>query len=134
MNIACFDDLLQAANAQDQPQQLLFVFAGAELPADATIEQEAQFRAGEGGELAPQMCVDKLARDLPGFYALAREASLAGPPWAIVFTAALSGRNGAPPSVADTERALQDMVDAVKAGRLDGMLPFNRAGLPVQLA
>jgi hypothetical protein len=26
------------------------------------------------------------------------------------------------------------MVEAVKAGRLDGMLPFNRAGEPVHLA
>lgn len=134
MNIASFDDLLLAAKAQEQPQQLLFVFAGAELPTDATTEQEAQFHAGEGGELAPRMCVDKLASALPDFDTLAEEASHAGPPWAIVFTAALSGRNGAPPSAGDTDRALQKMVDAVKAGRLDGMLPFNRAGLPVQLA
>ena len=134
MNIACFDDLLLAAKAQEQPQQLLFVFAGAELPPDATMEQEAQFHAGEGGELAPRMCVDKLASALPDFDALAEEASHAGPPWAIVFAAALSGRNGAPPSAGDTARALQKMVDAVKSGRLDGMLPFNRAGLPVQLA
>ena len=134
MNIACFDDLFLAAKAQEQPQQLLFVFAGAELPPDATMEQEAQFHDGEGGEFAPRMCVDKLASALPDFDALAEEASHAGPPWAIVFAAALSGRNGAPPSAGDTDRALQKMVDAVKSGRLDVMLPFNRAGLPVQLA
>ncbi|MGL6108767.1 MAG: ribonucleotide reductase subunit alpha [Rubrivivax sp.] len=134
MNIETFDDLLQAARAQDQPQQLLFVFAGAELPAGASAEQRAQFDAGEGGELAPLMCVDKPASELPDFDALANEAARAGPPWAIVFTAALSGRNGEPPSSSDTDAALQHMVDAVKSGRLDGMLPFNRAGLPVQLA
>lgn len=134
MNIESFDDLLQAAKAQDQPQQLLFVFAGAELPDGASAAQRAQFDAGEGGELAPLMCVDKPAGDLTGFDALCGEAALAGPPWAIVFTAALSGRNGAPPSSADTDAALQHMVDSIKSGRLDGMLPFNRAGLPVQLA
>ena len=134
MNIESFDDLLQAALAQDQPQQLLFVFAGAELPAGATALQRAQFEAGEGGELAPLMCLDRLATEMHSFEALAAEAERAGPPWAIVFTAALSGRGGKPPSAADTDAALQHMVEAVKAGQLDGMLPFGRAGLPVQLA
>lgn len=134
MNIQNFDDLLSAARGQPEPQQLLFVFAGAELPAGASAEQHAQFSAGEGGELAPLMCVDKPAAELQDFAALAAEAARAGPPWAIVFTAGLSGRNGALPSGSDTDAALQHMVDALKSGRLDGMLPFNRAGLPVQLA
>ena len=87
-----------------------------------------------GGELAPLMCVDKAAAALTGFDALCAEAAQAGPPWAIVFTAALSGRGGQPPSGADIDAALQHMVDAIKAGRLEGMLPFNRAGEPVHLA
>ena len=134
MDIASFDDLLQAARQQREPQQLLFVFAGAELPAGASAEQRAHYEAGEGGELAPLMCVDKAAAELAGFDALCAEAAQAGPPWAIVFTAALSGRSGQPPSGADIDAALQHMVDAIKAGRLDGMLPFNRAGEPVHLA
>lgn len=132
MDIASFDDLLQAARQQPQPQQLLFVFAGAELPADASVEQRAHYEAGLGGELAPLMCVDKAAAELAGFDALCAEAARAGPPWAIVFTAALSGRNGQAP--AGTDAALRHMVDAIKAGRLEGMLPFNRAGEPVHLA
>ncbi len=134
MNIASFDDLLQAARLQPEAQQLLFVFAGAELPAGASAAQRAQFDAGIGGELAPLMCVDKPAQALASFEALCAEAAQAGPPWAIVFTAALSGRNGQPPSGADIDAALQHMVDAIKAGRLEGMLPFNRAGEPVHLA
>jgi len=133
MNIASFDDLLQAARQQPEPQQLLFVFAGAELPAGASEAQRAHYAAGEGGELAPLMCVDKAAADLTGFDALCTEAARAGPPWAIVFTAALSGRDGQPPPGADIDAALQHMVDAVNAGRLQGMLPFNRAGEPVHL-
>jgi hypothetical protein len=132
--IESFDDLLQAARAQDQPQQLLVVFAGAELPADASPVQRAQFDASEGGELAPLMCVDKSAAELQSFGVLATEATRAGPPWVIVFTAALSGRGGQPPSAPDTDAALQHMVGAVEAGRLDGMLPFSRAGVPVQLS
>jgi hypothetical protein len=134
MNIESFDDLLQAARKQRELQQLLFVFAGAELPAGASAAQRAQYEAGEGGELAPLMCVDKAAAELAGFDALCAEAAQAGPPWAIVLTAALSGRNGQPPSGADIDAALQHMVEAVKAGRLDGMLPFNRQGEPVHLA
>ncbi len=134
MHITTFDDLLQAARQQREPQQLLFVFAGAELPAGASAEQRAQYEAGEGGELAPLMCVDKSADALDSFDALCAEAARAGPPWAIVFTAALSGRNGQPPAAADIDAALQHMVDAVQAGRLEGMLPFNRTGEPVHLA
>ena len=37
MNITNFDDLLQAAAMQHEPQRLLFVFAGKELPDDATL-------------------------------------------------------------------------------------------------
>jgi hypothetical protein len=134
MNIECFDDLLQAARAQAEPQQLLFVFAGAELPAGASAAQRASFDAGDGGELAPLMCVDKPAAEIGNFAALAAEAAQAGPPWAIVFSAALSGQGGQLPSAAQADAALQHMVDSIKSGRLDGMLPFNRDGRPVQLA
>jgi hypothetical protein len=134
MNIASFDDLLQAARQQSEPQQLLFVFTRAELSAGASAEQRAHYEAGEGGELAPLMCVDKTASELASFDALCAEAARAGPPWRIVFTAALSGRAGQPPAGADIDAALQHMVDAIKAGRLEGMLPFNRAGEPVRLA
>jgi hypothetical protein len=133
-NIASFDDLLQAARQQREPQQLLFVFAGAGLPAGANAEQRAHYEAGVGGELAPLMCVDKAAGALAGFDALCAEAAMAGPPWAIVFTAALSGCNGRPPEAGDIDAALRHMVEAIQAGRLDGMLPFNRAGEPVHLA
>jgi hypothetical protein len=134
MNIQSFDDLLQAARAQAEPQQLLFVFVGAELPDGASAAQRASFDAGEGGELAPLMCVDKPAAEIVNFAALAAEAATAGPPWAIVFTAALSGHGGQLPSAAQADAAMQHMVDSIKSGRLDGMLPFNRRGEPVQLA
>jgi hypothetical protein len=133
MNIECFDDLLRAARAQTEPQRLLFVFAGAEMPERPTAAQRAAFEAGEGGALAPLMCVDKDAVELAGFDALAAEAAQAGPPWAIVFAAALSGRGSLPPPAHETDAALRHMVDAIKAGRLDGMLPFDRAGTPVEL-
>ncbi len=134
MTIEHFDDLLQAARTMTSPQQLLFVFAGAELPANATARQRAAFEAGDGGELAPLMCVDKAASALASFDALMAEAERAGPPWAIVFSAALSGRAGAPAPAGEIEAALQRMVDAIQVGRIDGLLPFDRNGLPVRLS
>lgn len=131
MNIECFDDLLQAARSQPQPQCLLFVFAGAELPEGASPQQRTWFEEGTGGELAPLMCVHKSTDELTGFDALVAESESAGPPWAIVFTGALSGQGGQPPTAAATDAALQSMVDAIKVGRLDGLLPFNRTGVPV---
>ncbi len=134
MDIQHFDDLLRAARAMPEPQQLLFVFAGAELPANATAQQRADFDAGEGGELAPLMCVDKSATELASFDALAVEAAVAGPPWAIVFSAALAGRASAPPTAGEIDAALQHMVESIKSGRIEALLPFDRSGLPVQLA
>jgi hypothetical protein len=134
MNITSFDDLLRAAKAQPEPQRLLFVFTGAELPADASDTQREQFAAGEGGELAPLMCVDKSLSDLTHFDQLKAEAERAGPPWAIVFAAAMGGRGGQMPSSADAAAPLQRMVNSIKAGQLAGMLPFNRDGVPVNLA
>ena len=134
MEITSFDDLLQAARAPPEPQRLLFVFAGAELPEHPTARQRAEVEAGEGGELAPLMCVDKAPAELPGFAAFAAEAAQAGPPWSIVFAAAVSGRGGVQPTSSDVEAPLQRMVDAIKAGRLEGLLPFDRRGAPVRFA
>jgi hypothetical protein len=133
MHIQYFDDLLAAARQQDQPQRLLLVFAGASLPAHATAEQRAQYEAGESGELAPLMCVDKNPDELADFAALADEARSAGPPWALVFAAALSGQAGQAPTASLVDAALQRMVEAVKAGDLTGLIPFDRRGEAVQL-
>ncbi|MGE4329038.1 ribonucleotide reductase subunit alpha [Diaphorobacter sp.] len=134
--IHCFDDLLRAARTLRERQRLLFVFAGAELPADATPAQRERFAQGEGGALVPLMCVDKLPEELQSFDALVRESQqfeLPGQPWRLVFTAALSGTPTQAPSEADAEKVLNRMVEAVKSGALGAYLPFNRQGVPVQL-
>lgn len=123
-----FQQLLSAAAAQPQPQRLLFVFAGAELPADACDAQRVAYERGEGGALAPLMCVDKAPEELSSFEALVAESRTAGPPWQVVFVAALSGREGEPPPGEQLERALQHMVDAVKQGAVERFLAFNPQG------
>ncbi len=128
MSIASFDDLLVAARRQDQPQRLLFVFANAELPDDFTPEQRENFEANQGGSLAPVMCADKSPDDLHGFADLAKESQTFGNDWRIVFVASLPGIAGREPSTTDINHWLEKMVSNIKAGLLDGYVPFDRDG------
>ena len=136
MEIASFDDLLHAARMQPEPQRLLFVFAAAELPDDATPAQRARFEAGQGGALVPLMCVDKTPQELASVSALVEEAqqfTAPGHDWAMVFAAALPGTLNQAPTSADAEAPLQRMVDAIKGGAHGAYIPFNRQGQPVRL-
>jgi hypothetical protein len=133
MEISHFNDLLAAARQQPDAQRLLLVFAAASLPADATPAQRASFEAGQSGELAPLMCVDKDPAELKDFATLQAEALSMGQDWALVFAAALSGQGRQPPAPAQVEAALTRMVEAVKSGNLGGMIPFDRQGEAVQL-
>lgn len=133
MEITTFDDLLCAARMQPQPQRLLLVFSGATLPDDASAEQRMRFEAGEAGELAPLMCVDKAPDELSGFTALAAEAATLGQPWVLVFAAALDGSGGQPPDAVRVDAALQRMVESVRAGAIERYVAFDRSGHAVQL-
>lgn len=131
MEIATFEDLLRAAHAQPEPQQLLFVFAGAELPDDSTADQRAGFEAGEGGALVPLMSVDKAPRELADFGALVEESLAFSADWAVVFVAGLGGRDGNPPSEGEVDDALTRMVETVKRGEFGAYMPFDRQGVPI---
>jgi hypothetical protein len=117
-----FDQLVAAARAQPEPQVLLFVFAGAELPANATPAQRARFNEGMGGELTPLMCVEKT------FEALVQESRRVGPPWQVVFAAGLGGKDGVPPRADAISAALQTMVERVKHGAVDNFLALSVKG------
>jgi len=129
---AHFEQLLQAAAAQPQPQRLLFVFAGAELPDNPTAEQRKRFGAGRGGALTPLMCVDKAPEDIVDFDALVAESRQAGPPWKVVFAAALSGAEGRPPPKANIETALEKMVNAISFGSVRQFAAYAEDGDPIQ--
>jgi hypothetical protein len=132
MHISSFEDLLIAARQQAEPQRLLFVFAGAELADDSTPEQRARFEAGEGGSLAPLMAVDMAVDELAGFDALELEARQFGKDWVIVFVAALSGQDGACATGDAVTRALDQMMESIRQGRLSAYIPFDRQGRPVE--
>ena len=135
MEISSFDDLIQAARSQPEPQRLLFVFAAAELTDDATPAQRQAFEAGQGGALVPLICVDKTPQELASFDDLVAEAhqfTAPGRDWSMVFAAAMSGTLDKAPTSADAEAPLQSMVDSIKGGAHGAYIPFDRQGQPVR--
>jgi len=133
MPLHCFADVLDAARLQPEPQRLLMVFAAAELPRDATAQDKAAFERGEGGALAPKVCVDKRPEEIGSFEALVQESRETGMDWDILFLAALGGRGGFAPNSDEAVQPLQMMVEAIKGGRIADFLAVNRDGTLVQL-
>lgn len=128
-----FDDLLIAARGQQQPQRLLIVLAAAELPPDATPAEREAFARGEGGALAPVLCVDKLADEVESFAGLRAESEATGVGWDILFVSTLSGRAGIAPNSDEAMQPLKMMVEQIKGGRIGRFLAANRDGELVSL-
>ena len=128
MTLRTFSDLLQSARRQPEPQRLLFVFAAAELPGDATPEERLRFERGEGGALAPALCVDKAPDDIDSFAALQEESTRTGIAWDVLFVASLPGRGGFAPSSDEAVQPLRMMVEAIKGGRIGEFLAVDRQG------
>jgi hypothetical protein len=133
MNISSFDDLLAAARTQPTAQRLLMVFATADLPDDATVQQHADFDAGVGGALLPAMCVDKAVHELSSFAAMAAEAAQFDLPWRMVFASSLSGNGQQLPSSESAQPALERMVESIKLGTFANMIAFDTQGIAVNL-
>lgn len=123
-----FGDLLSAARRQAEPQRLLFVFAERYLDADASSVQRRRFALGDGGHVRPSLCVDRAPGDIADFGALVAESRKAGKPWDIVFVSSVGGAGGVPPERERGLASLKLMVNAIKGGRLNNMVVFDRAG------
>jgi hypothetical protein len=133
MTLHNFSDLLQAARQQPEPQRLLFVFAAAELPRDATAEEKELFERGEGGALAPRLCVDKTPEEIDSFAGLREESRRTGIDWDILFVAAMAGRGSFAPNPDEAVQPLKMMVEAIKAGRVGEFLAVTKNGDLVEL-
>ncbi|HEX5756031.1 MAG TPA: ribonucleotide reductase subunit alpha [Arenimonas sp.] len=133
MSLRDFSDLLTAARSQPDPQRLLLVFAAAELPRDATEAERAAFERGEGGALAPVLCVDKTPDEIADFAALCAESRDTGIDWQILFVGALPGRGGHPPNSDEAVQPLKMMVEQIKGGRIAQFLAVDRDGELVNL-
>ncbi len=128
-----FADLLNTARAESEPQRLLLVFAVAELPRDATPAEREAFERGEGGALAPIICVDKRPEEIADFAALKAESEATGQRWDILFVAAMPGRGGHAPSSDEAVQPLKMMVEQIKGGRIARFLAVDREGDLVSL-
>jgi len=128
-----FDNMLRSAAMEPVPQRLLFVFAAAELPPDATEAQRRQFADGRGGIPVPQMCVDKAPQEIASFAALCAEAAQMGAKWSMVFAASLAGTPEEVPTSKDAEMPLQTMVEAIRAGNFRDCIVFDAHGEPLQI-
>ncbi|WP_328187613.1 ribonucleotide reductase subunit alpha [Marinobacter sp. OP 3.4] len=131
--IASYTDLMQAVQEQPEPQRLLFVFCRAELPDDASAEEKAAFGRGEGGALAPVVCVDKAPVEVRDFCSLVAESRETGQDWDLVFVAAMAGRGGIAPSSDEAQQPLTMMVESIRLGQVSGYLPLDREGKAVDL-
>ncbi|WP_200333024.1 hypothetical protein [Thiocystis violacea] len=134
LELTSFDDFLKLARRQAEPQQLLFVFTRNELPADHTPEQAASYAAGQGGHLAPVVCVDRGLHEIAGFEAFASEAEAHIDDWAVIFAAALPGIGNRPPTPLAIDQALERMVETVRGGQIASYIAFDREGIPLRLA
>ena len=135
MQIRNFDDLLEAARAEREPQRMLFVFVKSVPQKDYSEDQMQQFRAGLGGALLPLMSVDKEPEGLADFDQLVREAKQRSDDWDKVLVACLGGQQGRPPARAKTDAALDEMIRRVEQGAdLSRYLCFDRDAEPVFIA
>lgn len=126
--IESYNDLIETADAQPEPQRFLFVFCRAELPEDASADEKARFERGEGGALSPVICVDKPLKEVRHFNALVEESRATGENWDVVFVAALSGRGGLAPSTDEARQPLTMMVETIRLGNVGNYLPFSQDG------
>lgn len=134
IEIAHFDDLLAIARRQTEPQQLLFVFTRRELPRGYTEEQEALFKEGVGGHMAPIVSVDKSPLGLEHFKALKAESHQSIQDWDVLFVAALPGIGGKAPDTKAIEAALDAMIEHIRGGRIASHLAFDNQGQPLHLS
>lgn len=135
MSISNFEDLLQMAAQQPDPQRMLFVFVEKGLPENPPTGKVEAFQAGLGGTLTPIVCVDKAVAEVSNFADLVKESEATGQHWDIVLVACMAGKNGVAPSASEVDQGLDMMVNAVKNGsKMSRFLAFDRAGDPLQFA
>jgi len=133
VNISSYEDLLNAANAQADPQRMLFVFAEAELPDEHSKNQLERYKARKGGTLTPVICVDKLASEQCSFAGLVEESRQTGKNWDIVFVACMDAKHKPAHGNDETEQTLKSMVKSIQGGSIGNYLAFNQQGELIRL-
>ena len=133
MEITSYQDFINMAKQQPEPQRLLFVLAKAQLPEQPTQIQQQQFEQQAGGNLEPVLCVDKLPEEVENFDVLVEESKRTDIDWDIAFVSAMDGRGGHPISSDEASQPLEMMVQQIQAGMIKHFLTINRQGELVQV-
>lgn len=134
MSISNFNDLLNAAKYQSDPQRLLFVFVSIEQPEQANDKENQVYQSGRGGHLIPLACVDKTPDELEhGFEQLSAEADNFILGWDMVFVGALGGSQPEAPSSELAQPYLDQMIEMIKIGRVASLNLFDKQGQAVML-
>ena len=122
--IANFQELLNEARKQDQPQRLLFLFAKAEAK-----KKKSKHKTGT---ITPVMCVDKLPEELLDFASFAKEADGISSDWDMMMIAGLNGKEGVAPTTEEAEPYLNQMANNVSDGQdLSNYVIFDREENPI---
>lgn len=133
MSIENYADLITTAKNETNPQRLLFVFAKAVLPDDATPEEKAAFEKGEGGALDPILCVDKTPEEAASFPTLVAEAETTGHSWDVAFISAMSGHAGQTLNSDECVQPLNMMVEQIRLGKISQFLAISRDGELIEI-
>ncbi|MBZ0106319.1 MAG: ribonucleotide reductase subunit alpha [Sulfuricella denitrificans] len=134
MNISSYEDLLNAARQQSEPQRFLFVFTQSELPPGYAEEQVQRFHEGRGGVLTPKMVTDKALDELGNFSDLVAESRQTEQEWKVVFVACLAGRDGMMPTSEEAQEPLKKMVESINNGAVSNYLAYDVDGNQLQFS
>lgn len=133
LQIDSYSSFIAMANAQPEPQRLLWIFARAELPNGYTETQKQHYEAGRGGALEPVLCVDKLPAEVADFASLVAESAHTGVDWDIAFVASMAGRAGIAPNSDEAIQPMRLMLNKIQSGMIAEFLTFDKQGELVNL-
>ncbi|WP_448565938.1 ribonucleotide reductase subunit alpha [Thalassotalea ganghwensis] len=123
-----YQELLEMAKNQDQPQRLLFLFTEPEG------HNPKKSKKHQKGHLNPVMCVDKLPEEVESFDDLVKEADTIAKNWQFVFVSGLSGQNQQAPTTEDAEPYLNRMTnDLITGQNIARYLVLDRKGQPIEM-
>lgn len=104
-----FNEMLETARQQIEPQRLLFMLAQSDGDNSSTDEG--------CGTITPLMCVDKTPAELTDFASFVSEADSISTEWNMIFIGAMSGQNGQQPTSDEADPLLNLMVNNLMAGQ-----------------
>ena len=122
-----FKKMIDAAEAQEQPQRILIMLAKSEI-------EISDKEKGMSGTITPVICVDKTPDEVTSFEDFVKEADSINSDWDMMFIAGLSGENNEMPTPEDADPILNQMVNNLMSGQdLSRYLVLDRNDDPVDI-